>query len=86
MKTSIVVPVFNSGESLQQLLVCLTRQKNCPEFEVVIVDDCSQQELAPIVEKYGRQLRLKFLRHEKHLLFSLKIIVRDYIKYFLCNW
>ncbi len=67
MKTSIVVPVFNSGESLQQLLVCLTRQKNCPEFEVVIVDDCSQQELAPIVEKYGRQLRLKFLRHEKNL-------------------
>lgn len=67
MKTSIVVPVFNSGESLQQLLVCLTRQKNCPEFEVVIVDDCSQQELAPIVEKYGRQLRLKFFRHEKNL-------------------
>ena len=42
MKYSIIVPVFNRPDEVEELLCSLTRQ-TFTDFEVIIVEDGSQQ-------------------------------------------
>jgi len=43
---SVIVPVYNDWAALDECLQSLAQQRNTPEFEVVVVDDASDQ-LAP---------------------------------------
>ena len=51
MKISIIIPVYNA---LQDLKICLESVKENVDFadaEVILVDDCSQEETADYLKK-----------------------------------
>lgn len=61
---SVVVPVLNSGASLEKLLQCLQQQDCQHPFEVIVVDDGSSEDLQAVISRFRKNLSLKFLRHE----------------------
>jgi glycosyltransferase involved in cell wall biosynthesis len=64
-EVSVVVPTFNRAGRLREALqsvMCQTYR----DFEVIIVDDCSSDETAKVVEATGHP-RLRYLRHDQNL-------------------
>lgn len=59
MKYSIIVPVYNRPDEVDELLESLTRQTEA-DFEVVIVEDGSQQPCRAVCEKYQDRLSLRY--------------------------
>ena len=59
MKYSIIVPVYNRPDEVDELLRSLTGQ-TMKDFEVLIVEDGSQRDCREVVEKYKPQLNLKY--------------------------
>ncbi|MBQ9201246.1 MAG: glycosyltransferase [Bacteroidales bacterium] len=59
MKYSIVVPVFNRPDEVDELLESLTRQ-TLDDFEVIIVEDGSSEPCQEVVESYVDRLRLSY--------------------------
>src|SRR5256885_705601 len=59
MKYSLVIPVFNRPHEVSELLESLTRQafKN---FEVIIVEDGSQEKCESIVDQYKSLLSISY--------------------------
>jgi len=62
MRYSIIVPVYNRPDEVDELLDSLTRQ-NIKDFEVIIVEDGSTKPCADIVEKYRGSLDVHY--HQK---------------------
>lgn len=52
MKTSIIIPVYNSAEHLEECLDSVVRQ-SCGDFEAICVDDGSCDESLRILERYA---------------------------------
>ena len=63
MKFSIIVPVFNRPDEIDELLNSLTRQ-TYSDFEVVIVEDGSTHPSELVCKKYKDQLDLKYFLKE----------------------
>ncbi len=59
MKYSIIVPVFNRPDEVDELLESLTRQTN-KDFEVVIVEDGSEIRCEDVVGKYADRLSAQY--------------------------
>ncbi len=59
MKYSIIVPVYNRPDEVDELLQSLCDQK-LKDFEVLIVEDGSQRDCKAIVEKYHDRLDVKY--------------------------
>ena len=59
MKYSIIVPVFNRPDEVDELLESLTRQTN-KDFEVVIVEDGSEVRCEDVVKKYADCLDIQY--------------------------
>lgn len=59
MKYSIIVPVFNRPDEVDELLDSLTRQTN-KDFEVIIVEDGSSNPCEDVCGKYDGRLDLKY--------------------------
>jgi glycosyltransferase involved in cell wall biosynthesis len=59
MKYSIVIPVYNRPEEVDELLQSLTTQ-TFKDFEVVIVEDGSDIPCKEVVNKYADRLNLKY--------------------------
>jgi len=59
MKFSIIVPVYNRPDEVEELLESLTKQKS-GEFEVVIVEDGSVEKCDKIVERYQSMLDIGY--------------------------
>lgn len=59
MKYSIIVPVFNRPDEVDELLDSLTRQ-TFHDFEVIIVEDGSTIPCKEVCEKYAQQLSLSY--------------------------
>jgi len=57
---SIVVPVFNRASEVDELLESLTKQ-SFTNFEVIIVEDGSEEPCLHIVDKYLEVLEMKYL-------------------------
>lgn len=55
MKYSIIVPVFNRPDEVDELLDSLTHQ-TMDDFEVIIVEDGSQNDCRAVVEKYEKSI------------------------------
>ena len=56
MKFSIIVPIYNSKETLKRALSSIFAQ-TCRDFEVVIVDDCSTEPCDEIIAQFdARQI------------------------------
>lgn len=63
MKYSIIVPVYNRPDEVDELLESLTRQTET-NFEVVIVEDGSSTPCKDVCEKYCHRLSLQYLVKE----------------------
>jgi len=59
MKYSIIVPVYNRPDEIDELLKSLCSQ-TVKDFEVLIVEDGSQRDSKTIVEKYTDKLDVKY--------------------------
>ncbi len=59
MRFSIIIPVFNRPNEVDELLESLTEQ-TVRDFEVVIVDDGSETTCADVVAKYEQQLTIRY--------------------------
>ena len=63
MKYSIIVPVFNRPDEVDELLASLCEQ-TVKDFEVLIVEDGSQRDCRSVVEKYTDRLDVKYFLKE----------------------
>ena len=59
MKYSIIVPVFNRPDEVDELLTSLTRQ-SLKDFEVVVVEDGSKKPCKDVCDKYANILDLHY--------------------------
>lgn len=62
MKASIIIPTYNRGYVIAETLESMFGQ-TYRDFEVIVVDDCSTDDTARIVQKIG-DARLRYVRHE----------------------
>ena len=60
MKYSVIIPVYNRPDEVDELLESLTVQ-TVKDFEVVVVEDGSDVPCREIVEKYAEQLAIQYL-------------------------
>jgi glycosyltransferase involved in cell wall biosynthesis len=58
-KFSIVIPVYNRPQELEELLATLVSQ-TYSNFEVIVVDDGSEKTSEHIVKKYRKSLKIKY--------------------------
>jgi len=65
MKYSVVIPVFNRPDEVDELLQSLSRQ-TLPrdEFEVVVVEDGSQTPCEEVVKRYADALDVRYFRKD----------------------
>jgi GT2 family glycosyltransferase len=63
MKFSFVIPVFNRPNEVDELLESLTHQ-TLHDFEVIVVEDGSQQPCKDVCDKYSNQLDIKYFMKE----------------------
>ncbi len=61
IKFSLIIPVYNRPEEIDELLHSLTQQTYTKEFDVVILEDGSTEKSDTIVVKYRDKLRIKYL-------------------------
>lgn len=55
MKISVIMPIFNSGKTLERALLSVIHQKN-EKIELVIIDGGSRDETLSIIEKYRNHI------------------------------
>lgn len=60
---SVIIPVYNRPQELDELLHCLTLQ-SYPQFEVLIIEDGSQISSHEIVSKYAKLLDIHYFYKE----------------------
>jgi len=58
---SIIIPVYNRPDEINELLDSLTKQSYTKGFEIVIIEDGSTKKSDLIIEKYKEQLEIKYL-------------------------
>ena len=62
-KYSVIIPVYNRPEEVDELLESLRKQKELP-YEVIVVDDGSAQRCGHIAEKHTGKLHVKYFYKE----------------------
>jgi glycosyltransferase involved in cell wall biosynthesis len=63
MALEIVIPAYNCAATLGRTLRSLTEQTN-KNFSVMIIDDCSTQDIRSIVDEYTDTLSIHYVRNE----------------------
>jgi len=62
---SVIIPVYNDSENLQKCLTALKNQSiNVDLFEVLVIDNNSEEDILHVVEKFGDR-NVKYLKEEK---------------------
>lgn len=61
---SIIVPVYNRSNEIDELLNSLTKQAFTDAFEVIVVEDGSNEKCDEIIEKYKNSLDIKYFFKE----------------------
>lgn len=61
---SVVVPCYNSGDVLKNLLESIATQKDADMIEVIIADDCSTKPYPEVINQYTDRLKIKFVQTE----------------------
>lgn len=64
LKFSIIVPVYNRPQEIDELLESLVNQDFQDDFEVIVVEDGSENSSKEIVENYQEKLNLKYFYKE----------------------
>lgn len=64
LKFSIIVPVYNRPQEIDELLKSLTKQDFQDDFEVIIVEDGSENISKNIVKSYSEELAIQYFLKE----------------------
>lgn len=64
LQYSIIIPVYNRPQEIDELLASLTKQNFKRSFEVVIVEDGSENISKDIVESYSEKLNIRYFLKE----------------------
>ena len=64
MYFSIIVPVYNRPEEIEELLLSLTQQTFNQAFEVVIVEDGSDHDCYDVIQKFVTKLNIQYFLKE----------------------
>lgn len=59
---SIIIPTFNRPKLLQVTLACLTRQETNFDYEVIVADDGSSEDIISVIKSFEHLLQLKYVR------------------------
>lgn len=62
----IIMPAYNCAETIGRALDSLVCQTN-QNFTVLIVDDCSSQDIYSIIQCYKDKLNIRYIRNEKNV-------------------
>ena len=62
MDISVIIPVFNSERYILDSVESLLTQDFTGTYEILVVDDCSTDNTATVLEKYRDEPRLRILR------------------------
>nr|WP_299173835.1 glycosyltransferase [uncultured Allomuricauda sp.] len=60
LKLSIIVPVYNRPEEIRELLESLCLQTTQKDFEIVIVEDGSNESSEDVVQRFKNQLQIAY--------------------------
>ena len=63
---NVIIPAYNCRATLGRTLSSLVAQTD-PNFEVIIVNDCSTEDLKSIVDDYRDKLSIVYIRNEQNL-------------------
>ncbi len=66
MDASVIIPVFNDGLRLKNCLEALCTQKTEHTFEVLVVDDASEEDIVAATRLFAGRIPLKYIRLEKN--------------------
>lgn len=65
-RVSVIIPAYNASTSIHIALDSLLRQ-TIPNLEIIVVDDCSLDHTAEVVEKYAsKDQRIKLIKKQKN--------------------
>lgn len=64
MKLSVIIPVFNEASSIREIITRV--QKTNLPYEIIIVDDCSNDGTQEILKEVQNQGTIKIIYHEKN--------------------
>lgn len=64
LQFSLIIPVYNRPQEIDELLESLTKQDFSNTFEVVIIEDGSDKPSEEIVEKYNSELNISYFFKE----------------------
>lgn len=63
---NVIIPAYNCHETLGRTLASLVAQTD-PNFEVIVVDDCSAEDIKQVVDDYNDKLNIIYIRNSKNL-------------------
>lgn len=63
---NVIIPAYNCRSTLGRTLASLVAQTDA-NFEVIIVDDCSIEDIKSIVDDYANKLNIIYIRNEQNL-------------------
>ena len=61
----VIIPAYNCKSTLERTLGSLVAQTD-PNFKVIIVDDCSTEDIKSIVDDYSSKLKITYIRNEEN--------------------
>ncbi|TCI94868.1 glycosyltransferase [Tenacibaculum sp. M341] len=64
IRLSLIIPVYNRPDEIEELLESFTKQDFQKEYEIVIVEDGSSLTSEEIVQKYKKQLNITYFYKE----------------------
>lgn len=63
---NVIIPAYNCRSTLGRTLSSLVAQTDT-NFEVIVVDDCSTEDIKPIVDDYANKLNIIYIRNKQNL-------------------
>ena len=69
ISVSIIIPTYNVENFVIRTLLSVIKQKNAPEFEIIVIDDCSTDATLEKVSQFQRehpQYSIRIKRQEKN--------------------
>ena len=63
---SIIIPAYNCSATLSRTLASLVAQTD-QNFKTIIVNDCSTEDIMPIVNNYSDELDINYICHKKNM-------------------
>lgn len=64
LKFSLIIPVYNRPQEIEELLYSLTKQDFNEDFEILIVEDGSENTCNEVVNKYDKELTIQYFFKE----------------------